>query len=65
MDSTTGLKAGIAFFAWIGVALVLGFVARGAIANLLGPGVWLGVALWAGAIVGLVNVLVILILSRR
>ena len=30
-----------------------------------GPEVWLGAALWAGAILGLMNVLVLLITSRR
>lgn len=65
MNSKIGLKAAIAFFAWIGVALVLGFLGRDAITRLLGPEVWLGAALWAGAIIGLMNVLVLLILSRR
>lgn len=65
MDSKTGLKAAIAFVAWVGVALVLGFFGREAIGRVLGPEVWLGVALWAGAIVGLINVLIMLMLSRR
>jgi len=65
MNSKTGLKSAIAFFAWIGVALILGFLGREAIARLLGPEVWLGVALWAGSIIGLINVLVLLITSRR
>jgi hypothetical protein len=34
-------------------------------ATLLGPEVWLGVALWAGSIAGLINVLIFLITSRR
>ena len=65
MDSKTGLKAAIAFFAWIAVALIAGFLVRDAITRLLGPEVWLGVALWAGAILGLINVLVVLMLARR
>lgn len=65
MNSKTGLKAAIAFFIWIGAALILGFLGRDAITRLLGPEVWLGVALWAGAILGLMNVLVLLITSRR
>ena len=65
MDSKTGLKAGIAFFAWILAWLIFGFLGRDAIGQLLGPEVWLGASLWAGAIVGLINVLVVLIVSRQ
>lgn len=65
MNSKTGLKAAIAFVAWIGVALILGFLGQDAIARVLGPEVWLGAALWAGAILGLMNVLGVLIISRR
>lgn len=65
MNSKTGLKAAIAFVAWIGVALILGFLGRESITRVLGPEVWLGAALWAGSIFGLMNVLAVLIISRR
>lgn len=65
MQSKTGLKAAIAFVVWIGVAMILGFLARESITRVLGPEVWLGAALWAGAILGLMNVLGVLIISRR
>jgi len=65
MHSKTGLKAAIAFVAWIGVALILGFLGRESITRVLGPEVWFGAALWAGAILGLMNVLGVLIISRR
>jgi len=63
--SATTLKAWIAFLAWIAVALIAGFAAREPITRLLGPDVWLWAALWAGSILGLVNVLVVRILARR
>ena len=65
MGSNTGLKAAIAFFVWLGIAMALSFWARDKITYLLGPDVWLGVALWAGAIVGLFHVLVLLMTSRQ
>lgn len=65
MNSNTGLKSAIAFFAWIGAALIAGFFGRDAITRVLGPEVWLGAALWAGSIAGLISVLLILIASRR
>jgi hypothetical protein len=65
MSSKTGLKAAMAFVAWIGMALILGFLGRESITRLLGPEVWLLAALWAGAILGLMNVLGVLIVSRR
>lgn len=49
----------------LAVPLILGFLGRDAISRLLGPEVWLGVALWAGSIMGLVNILMLLIASRR
>jgi hypothetical protein len=65
MNSKSGLKAAIAFVAWIGVALIFGFLVRDSITRVLGPEVWLGAALWAGSILGLMNVLGVLIISRR
>lgn len=65
MRSQTGLVAAIAFFLWILVALVAGWFGREAITRTFGPDVWLGVALWAGSVLGLVNVLVVLIRARR
>ena len=59
------MKAAIAFVAWIGIWLVAGFLGREAIGRVLGPDVWLGASLWAGAILGLINVLLVLILARR
>lgn len=63
--STPTLKALIAFLAWIALALITGFAAREPITRLLGPDVWLWAALWAGSILGLINVLVVRLLARR
>ncbi|MEO1767428.1 hypothetical protein [Thiobacter aerophilum] len=62
---STHLKAAIAFFAWILLALVVGFLSRQAITRLLGPDIWPWAALWAGSILGLINVLLVRILARR
>lgn len=63
--SSTNLRATIAFFAWILLALVAGFLGREAITRVLGPDIWLWAALWAGSILGLINVLVVRILARH
>jgi hypothetical protein len=65
MDSKTGLKASIALVVWVGVGMALGFASRDDITRVLGPDVWLIAGLWAGAIVGLMNVLVVLIRARQ
>ena len=65
MGSNAGMKAAIAFLVWVAIGLISGFLGRDVITGLLGPDIWLGAALWAGTISGLINVLVVLMLSRR
>lgn len=63
-SNKTALRSAIAFLVWIALALVGGFLSREPLTRVFGPDVWHFVALWAGSVAGLVNVLVVLIRAR-
>lgn len=65
MTSSTVMRAAIASLVWLLAALGIGYFARHGIESLFGPDSWWLVSGWLGAIIGLVNFLLILIFARQ
>lgn len=65
MRYSSSMRATTALLVWLLLAIGIGYFARQGLERIFGPDTWWLVTGWAGAVIGLMHFLLILIFARQ